>query len=188
MLPFHTLKSQNVAIEAVASALKVQISSGTRAAMQISIVLISFWLCAVQSLFGLTAKYTFCAMSEVCGVFRSCVLYDSDAALLGKEVGMAVAQKRAGAGASAASRAGRVSASGRLSLPAEVRREVGLEKGGPVRIDLIDGSIRIRTMSEVKDRIRALARSSGLTDKASVSDFLGWRADERAAEAKGAKR
>jgi bifunctional DNA-binding transcriptional regulator/antitoxin component of YhaV-PrlF toxin-antitoxin module len=108
--------------------------------------------------------------------------------LLGYEVEMPTAQKRAGAGASAASLAGRVSASGRLSLPAEVRREVGLEKGGPVRIDLIDGSIRIRTMSEVKDRIRALARSTGLTGNASVSDFLGWRADERAAEATGAKR
>jgi bifunctional DNA-binding transcriptional regulator/antitoxin component of YhaV-PrlF toxin-antitoxin module len=186
MLPFRTPKSQNVAIEAVANALKAQISSGTLAATQISIVLI--WLCTAQSLCRLSAKYPFCATSEVCGVFLKCVLYDVDAALFGKEVGMAVAQKRAGAGASAASLAGRVSASGRLSLPAEVRREVGLEKGGPVRIDLIDGSIRIRTMGEVKDRIRALARSTGLTGNASVSDFLGWRADERAAEAKGAKR
>ena len=77
---------------------------------------------------------------------------------------------------------GRVSESGRLSLPAEVRREVGLEKGGPVRIDLVDGSIRIRTMSEIKDRIQAMARDSGLTEKASVAGFLSWRADERASE------
>ena len=87
-----------------------------------------------------------------------------------------------------ASLSGRVSASGRLSLPAEVRREVGLEKGGAVRIDLVDGSIRIRTMSEVKDHIRALARDSGLTGKASVADFLSWRDEERAAETKGAMR
>ena len=86
---------------------------------------------------------------------------------------MAVAQERAGAGAFAASLAGRVSASGRLSLPAEVRREVGLEKGGSVQIYLTDGSIEIRTMSEVKDRIRALAGSTRLTDKASASDLLG---------------
>ncbi len=78
---------------------------------------------------------------------------------------------------------GHVSATGRLSLPAELRRAVGLERGGPVRIELIDGAIRIRTMKEVKDGIRALARESGLAEKASVSDFLGWRAAERADEA-----
>lgn len=77
---------------------------------------------------------------------------------------------------------GRVSPSGRLSLPAEVRREVGLDKGGLVRIDLVDGAIRIRTMAEVKDRIRALAHRSGLVGKASVEDFLTWRAAERSRE------
>jgi bifunctional DNA-binding transcriptional regulator/antitoxin component of YhaV-PrlF toxin-antitoxin module len=81
---------------------------------------------------------------------------------------------------------GNVSETGRLSLPAELRRAVGLERGGPVRIEVIDGAIRIRTMKEVKERIRALARESGLADKASVSDFLGWRAAERADEAEKA--
>lgn len=83
-----------------------------------------------------------------------------------------------------ASRRGHVSETGRLSLPVELRRAVGLERGGPVRIELVDGAIRIRTMKEVKDRIQALARESGLADKASVADFLGWRATERAREAK----
>ena len=81
--------------------------------------------------------------------------------------------------------AGHVSEAGRLSLPAELRRAVGLERGGPVRIELVDGSIRIRTMHEVKQRIRALARDSGLSQKASVADFLDWRANERADEANG---
>ncbi len=83
---------------------------------------------------------------------------------------------------------GRVTESGRLSLPAEMRRKVGLDKGGPVRIDIVDGSIRITTMNEVKDRVRNLARSSGLTKKASVAGFLDWRAEERAVESKGKKR
>jgi len=78
---------------------------------------------------------------------------------------------------------GHVSETGRLSLPAELRRAVGLERGGPVRIELVDGTIRIRTMKEVKDRIRALAQETGLAQKASVADFLGWRAAERAREA-----
>ena len=88
----------------------------------------------------------------------------------------------------ASSLRGHVSETGRLSLPAELRRAVGLERGGPVRIEVIDGAIRIRTMTEVKNSIRALARESGLADKASVADFLGWRADERADEAETGKR
>jgi hypothetical protein len=59
---------------------------------------------------------------------------------------------------------------------------VGLERGGPVSIEVVDGAIRIRTMTEVKERIRALARSSGLAEKASVADFVDWRASERADE------
>jgi len=82
---------------------------------------------------------------------------------------------------------GRVSETGRLSLPAEVRREVGLERGGAVRIEVVDGVIRIKTMKDVKDRVRALARASGLARKASVADFLAFRADERASEAAKAK-
>ena len=82
---------------------------------------------------------------------------------------------------------GRVSPSGRLSLPAELRREVGLEKGGLVRIEVVDGAIRIRTMNEVRDRIQALARRSGLAERASVAHFLSWRAKERAAEAAGTR-
>jgi len=81
---------------------------------------------------------------------------------------------------------GHVSEAGRLSLPAKLRRAVGLERGGPVRIELVDGAIHIRTMKEVKDRIRALARETGLSEKASVADFLGWRAAERTRETKAA--
>ena len=83
-------------------------------------------------------------------------------------------------------RRARVSETGRLSLPAEIRREVGLERGGAVRIELVDGTIRIRTMKAVKDRVRELARASGLAEKASVADFLAYRADERRREANSA--
>ena len=78
---------------------------------------------------------------------------------------------------------GRVSESGRLSLPAELRRAVGLEKGGLVRIEVIDGTLRIKTMKDVKDKVRARARSTGLAEKASVDHFLAWRAHERKGEA-----
>jgi len=77
---------------------------------------------------------------------------------------------------------GYVSKAGRLILLAELRRAVGLESGGPVRIAVVDGDIRIRTMKQVKDRIRDLARDSGLAEKASVADFLSRRAAERMKE------
>lgn len=82
------------------------------------------------------------------------------------------------------SRRGHVSESGRLSLPAALRRAVGLERGGPVCIELDDGAIRIRTMNDVRDRVRKLAADSGLAAKTSVADFLEWRAGERDDEAR----
>ena len=90
---------------------------------------------------------------------------------------MAGPNKRADSGRSA-----RVTETGRVSLPAEVRRQVGLEKGGAVRIVVVDGVIHIRTMQEVMQKVRALAQSTGLAGKASVDDFLSWREDERARE------
>lgn len=81
---------------------------------------------------------------------------------------------------------GYVSETGRLSLPVELRRAVGLESGGPVRIAVVDGAIQIRTLKQVRDRIRALARGSGLAGKASVADFLSWRAAERTDDRKKA--
>ncbi len=53
---------------------------------------------------------------------------------------------------------------------------------GPAPIDPVDGSIRTRILGEIKTRIRAIARESGLAGKASVADFLSWRAEERKAE------
>ena len=103
---------------------------------------------------------------------------------------MTVSRKRATTEATSrrSSLRGYVSETGRLSLPAELRRAVGLERGGTVRIEVIDGSIRIRTMKEVKDRIRAMARESGLAKKASVADFLDWRTAERADEVRKASK
>jgi hypothetical protein len=42
--------------------------------------------------------------------------------------------------------------------------------------------LRDTAMSDMKNRILTLARETGLSDKASLSDFLRWRASERAKE------
>jgi AbrB family looped-hinge helix DNA binding protein len=74
---------------------------------------------------------------------------------------------------------GRVSESGRLSIPAEFRKTVGLEHGGDVVIELVGREIRIRTIDEVVAQAQAIARrlTAGKPD-ASVDAFLAERRRE----------
>jgi AbrB family looped-hinge helix DNA binding protein len=78
---------------------------------------------------------------------------------------------------------GRVSESGRLSIPAEFRRAVGLEHGGDVVVELDGREIRIRTVNEVIARAQALTqRLIGGKPEASVDAFLSQRRREAADE------
>jgi AbrB family looped-hinge helix DNA binding protein len=74
---------------------------------------------------------------------------------------------------------GRVSESGRLSIPAEFRKAVGLERGGDVVIELVGHEIRIRTIEEVVAQAQAIARrlTAGSPD-VSVDAFLAERRRE----------
>ncbi len=78
---------------------------------------------------------------------------------------------------------GRVSKSGRISLPAEFRKVVGLDHGGDVVVELDGREIRIRTVEEVVSRAQALTRRL-LGDKpsASVGAFLAERRRNAAQE------
>jgi bifunctional DNA-binding transcriptional regulator/antitoxin component of YhaV-PrlF toxin-antitoxin module len=71
---------------------------------------------------------------------------------------------------------GHVSPTGRVSLPAEFRRAVGLERGGDVVVELDGNDIRIRTIDEAVARAQAMSRRL-LAGKrsASVDDFLKER-------------
>ena len=71
---------------------------------------------------------------------------------------------------------GRVSGSGRLSLPAEFRKAVGLDRGGEVVIELDGAEIRIRTVDEVVARAQALTHAL-LRDKpaGTVAAFIAER-------------
>jgi bifunctional DNA-binding transcriptional regulator/antitoxin component of YhaV-PrlF toxin-antitoxin module len=71
---------------------------------------------------------------------------------------------------------GRVSESGRISLPVEFRKAVGLEHGGDVVVELEGREIRIRTIDEVVDRAQALTRKLlGGKPGATVDAFLAQR-------------
>jgi AbrB family looped-hinge helix DNA binding protein len=76
----------------------------------------------------------------------------------------------------------RVSESGRISLPAEFRKAVGLERGGDVMVELEGREIRIWTLDEVVAHAQALTHRllRGKPD-ATVDAFLA----ERRREAEG---
>jgi AbrB family looped-hinge helix DNA binding protein len=70
----------------------------------------------------------------------------------------------------------KVSKSGRLSIPSEIRKAIGLEHGGNVVVELAGNEIRIRTVAE------AIARAQELTHRllagqpgTSVDDFIAER-------------
>ena len=73
----------------------------------------------------------------------------------------------------------KVTESGRLSLPAEFRKAVGLERGDDVVVELTGNEIRVRTVGEVVARAQELSRRL-LAGKpgASVDDFLAERRRE----------
>lgn len=77
----------------------------------------------------------------------------------------------------------RVSESGRLSLPAEFRKAIGLDHGGDIVVELEGREIRIRTVDEVVAQAQALTRRLlGNQPKASVDAFLAERRRDAATE------
>jgi AbrB family looped-hinge helix DNA binding protein len=78
---------------------------------------------------------------------------------------------------------GRVFESGRISLPAEFRKSLGLEHGGNVVLELADRTIRIRPLDEVIAQAQALARRLlGDGPEAGVDAFLAEPRTEVARE------
>jgi AbrB family looped-hinge helix DNA binding protein len=77
----------------------------------------------------------------------------------------------------------KISDNGRLSIPAAMRKAIGLERGGDVVIELSGQEIRIRTLAEATARARELTRRllAGRTD-ASVDDFIAERREEASRE------
>jgi bifunctional DNA-binding transcriptional regulator/antitoxin component of YhaV-PrlF toxin-antitoxin module len=73
----------------------------------------------------------------------------------------------------------KVSGSGRLSIPVQLRRAVGLENGGDVLVDLDGKAIRIRTVDQVVAQAQEISRRLLRGKKGvSVDDFLAERRRE----------
>jgi AbrB family looped-hinge helix DNA binding protein len=74
----------------------------------------------------------------------------------------------------------RVSEGGKMNIPASVRREVGLEHGGPVMVSVVGGEIRMRVLKHVLADLQDEARDVFAGSGESVDGFLR----ERRAEAR----
>ena len=74
----------------------------------------------------------------------------------------------------------KVSEVGKMNIPAQIRRQTGLERGGPVVMTVVAGEIRLRpvrtVLSDLQSDADAVFAGSGLT----VAAFLAERLAEAA--------
>lgn len=72
-----------------------------------------------------------------------------------------------------------VTATGRMSIPADIRKRLGLTGGGAVYLDETEDGVVLRTAAQAVARAQALAkRYTGSNPDASVDAFLARRRDE----------
>ncbi|EZP50463.1 MULTISPECIES: AbrB/MazE/SpoVT family DNA-binding domain-containing protein [Sphingomonas] len=71
-----------------------------------------------------------------------------------------------------------ITPNGRMSLPADIRKRLGLVDGGAVYLDETADGVVLRTVSQIVAQAQALARPYRDTPGASVEDFLASRAGE----------
>ncbi len=69
----------------------------------------------------------------------------------------------------------KVSDAGRLTLPIEVRRALGLKGAGHVVLRLEDGEVRLSTMRQELEHIRALARPYAPKDRLASEELIAER-------------
>lgn len=70
----------------------------------------------------------------------------------------------------------RIAANGRLSVPADVRKRLGLPNGGPVTLEETDDGVIMRTAAQSLARARMLVRKyASAHPDASVDAFIAGR-------------
>jgi len=71
-----------------------------------------------------------------------------------------------------------ITPNGRMSLPADIRKRLGLTGGGAVYLDETDDGVVLRTVPQIVAQAQALARQYRDVPGGSVDDFLAERATE----------
>lgn len=73
----------------------------------------------------------------------------------------------------------KMSENGRITFPIDLRSEVGLERGGNVIVEVVEGELHIRSVARAMERARAVSRRIMRGRKGvSVDDFLAERRRE----------
>jgi AbrB family looped-hinge helix DNA binding protein len=70
---------------------------------------------------------------------------------------------------------GRIVAGGRLQVPADIRRLLGLSDGDPVVMRVIDGELRVRPIRDALSRIQARLRDYVPADAALADELIADR-------------
>jgi len=80
--------------------------------------------------------------------------------------------------------AAKMAENGRITVPLNLRAALGLERGGPVILEVVEGELRVRSVAQAMERARAISRRiiAG-RDGFSVDDFLSDRRREAEREA-----
>ena len=76
----------------------------------------------------------------------------------------------------------KIAGGGRVVIPAEYRKALGLQAGDSVMIQLEDGEIRIRSIDEGIRRAQALVRAWIPADRSLVDELIADRRAEAARE------
>ncbi|WP_294188976.1 AbrB/MazE/SpoVT family DNA-binding domain-containing protein [uncultured Sphingomonas sp.] len=71
-----------------------------------------------------------------------------------------------------------ITPNGRMSLPADIRKRLGLTAGGAVYLEETDEGVVLRTAAQIVAQAQALARQYRDATGASVDDFLAARVAE----------
>lgn len=72
-----------------------------------------------------------------------------------------------------------ITPNGRMSLPADIRKRLGLTDGGAIYLDETADGVVLRTAAQAVARAQALAKQfTGGNPEASVDAFLARRRDE----------
>jgi antitoxin PrlF len=76
----------------------------------------------------------------------------------------------------------RVTEGGKMNIPAQIRRQIGLENGGSVMISVVDGEVRMRALKDVLSHLQADAQRVFAGSGETVDAFLRDRRREAARE------
>jgi AbrB family looped-hinge helix DNA binding protein len=79
----------------------------------------------------------------------------------------------------------RISELGKMNIPVQIRRQTGLERGGPVMMTVVDGEIRLRPVRGVLTSLQSHAAEVFAGSGETVDGFLAERRTEAARDETG---